>query len=96
MAIGIDSGGVFDSLIDDVSLTLRPHDTVILYTDGITEAIDEQEQEFGRDNLYEAIRTFSKRSRNASEVITGLEQRVKRFVGNHPQNDDITLMVVKV
>jgi phosphoserine phosphatase RsbU/P len=95
MAIGIDSGQVFDSLIEDVSLTLRPQDTVLLYTDGITEAIDEHEQEFGRDNLYEAIRTFSK-SRNASEVINGLEQRVKRFVGNYPQNDDITLMVVKV
>ncbi len=95
MAIGIDSGPVFDNLIADVSLTLRPQDTVVLYTDGITEAIDDQEQEFGRDNLYEAIRTFSK-SRNASEWINGLEQRVKRFVGNHPQNDDITLMVVKV
>ena len=95
MAIGIDSGQVFDNLIEDVSLTLRPQDTVVLYTDGITEAIDGQEQEFGQDNLYEAIRTFSK-SRNASEVINGLEQRVKRFVGSHPQNDDITLMVVKV
>jgi len=95
MAIGIDSGQVFDTLIQDVSLTLRPQDTVVLYTDGITEAIDDQEQEFGRDNLFEAIRTFSK-SRNASEVINGLEQRVKRFVGNHPQSDDITLMVVKV
>ena len=95
MAIGIDSGQFFDNLIADVSLTLRPQDTVVLYTDGITEAIDEQEQEFGRDNLYEAIRTFSK-SRNASEVINGLEQRVKRFIGNYPQNDDITLMVVKV
>lgn len=95
MAIGIDSGQVFDTLIQDVSLTLRAQDSLVLYTDGITEAIDEQEQEFGRDNLYEAIRTFSK-SRNASEVINGLEQRVKRFVGNYPQNDDITLMVVKV
>lgn len=95
MAIGIDSGHVFDTLIEDVSVSLRPQDTVVLYTDGITEAIDEQEQEFGRDNLYEAIRMFSK-SRNASEVINGLEQRVKRFVGNYPQSDDITLMVVKV
>ncbi|MBV9463599.1 MAG: SpoIIE family protein phosphatase [Verrucomicrobiae bacterium] len=95
MAIGIDSGPVFDKLITDVSVKLRPRDTVVFYTDGVTEAIDDQEQEFGRDNLYEAIRTFS-RSGNASEVITGLEQRVKRFVGSHSQSDDITLMVVKV
>lgn len=95
MAIGIDSGPVFDNLLADQSVTLRPNDTVILYTDGITEAIDEQEQEFGRDNLFEAIRAFAK-GRSASDVINGLEQRVKRFVGNHPQNDDITLMVLKV
>ena len=95
MAIGIDGGRIFDSLIADFSVALRPRDTVVLYTDGITEAIDAQDQEFGPENLFEAIRMFSK-SRNASEVINGLEQRVKRFVGSHPQNDDITLMVVKV
>jgi len=95
MAIGIDSGSFFDKLLSDESLTLQPHDTVILYTDGITEAADEQEQEFGRDNLFEAIRTFAK-SQNACEVTSGLEQRVKRFVGNHPQNDDITLLVIQV
>lgn len=94
MALGIDDGEIFDMVLEEKKVTLQKGDAIVLYTDGITEAFDVHGQEFGRSALTEAIHACAAQS--AEGIIRNIEERVRRFVGNHPQSDDITLMVIRV
>jgi len=67
---------------------------VVLYTDGITEAMNAREEMFGEERLYEVIRHVN--GRNSGEILTNILNVVKEFTGDYPQSDDITLMVVRV
>lgn len=93
IAVGIDSGDVFDSVMQDVSVPLQPGDTILLYTDGIKEAVDEDGQEFGRDQIRSALLNVS--GEGAKPLVTNMIERVARFRGNQVQNDDITLVALK-
>jgi sigma-B regulation protein RsbU (phosphoserine phosphatase) len=93
MALGIDNGKVFDSLTEEKQVSLQKGDVMVFYTDGVTEALDDGGQEFGLNQLSEAIHACADQS--AAEITANIEERVHRFVGHHPQNDDITLLVVR-
>ncbi|MCE9612331.1 MAG: SpoIIE family protein phosphatase [Chthoniobacter sp.] len=93
MALGIDSGGVFNRVTSDFSLTLEPNDCLVLYTDGVTEALDAAGDEFGMANVIKAIQASA--ADGAAGIITKLTDDLRAFVGGHPQNDDITLIVIR-
>jgi sigma-B regulation protein RsbU (phosphoserine phosphatase) len=93
MAVGIDSGGVFNRVTNDFSLSLEPDDCLILYTDGVTEALDRQGAEFGMENVIRSI--LASASEGAAGIITKLTDDLRAFVGAHPQHDDITLIVIR-
>jgi len=93
MALGIDSGGVFNRVTNDFSLTLETNDCLVLYTDGVTEALDTEGDEFGMANVIKAIQASA--SDGAAGIITRLTDDLRAFVGNHPQHDDITLIVIR-
>lgn len=93
MALGIDSGTVFDELIQDAIIQMQPRDTVILYTDGINEAVDERGEEFGREHLKEALRTSA--PRGVDVLVKNIVERVQRFSSGQAQNDDITLAALQ-
>ena len=93
MALGIDSGGVFNRVTGDFPLTLEPNDCLILYTDGVTEALDREGTEFGMDNVIRSV--LASASQGAAGIVTKLTDDLRDFVGNHPQQDDITLIVIR-
>ena len=93
MALGIDSGGVFNRVTTDFSLTLEPDDCLVLYTDGVTEALDAAGEEFGMANVIKAIQASA--PDGAAGIITKLTDDLRAFVGSHPQHDDITLIVIR-
>jgi sigma-B regulation protein RsbU (phosphoserine phosphatase) len=93
MALGIDSGGVFNRVTGDFSLTLEPGDCLILYTDGVTEALDKHGEEFGMENVIKSIQASA--PEGAAAMITRLTDDLRAFVGTHPQNDDITLIAIR-
>ncbi len=93
MAIGIDSGGVFNRVTGDFSLTLEPDDCLILYTDGVTEALNSEGDEFGMERLTQSILTNA--ADGAAGIITRLTDDWRRFIGACPQNDDVTLIVIR-
>ncbi len=93
MALGIDSGGVFNRVTADFSLHLEPDDCLILYTDGVTEALDVEGEEFGMENLTRSI--LSSASDGAAGIITRLTDDLRKFVGNQAQHDDITMIVIR-
>jgi sigma-B regulation protein RsbU (phosphoserine phosphatase) len=93
MALGIDRGDVFDEVIKDVTVHLSPLDTVVIYTDGINEALDEEGNEFGQDQLKAVLREAGPQS--VDFLVQTIVDRVQTFSRGHPQSDDITLAVVQ-
>jgi HAMP domain-containing protein len=80
--------------LQEASIDLLPGDTLVLYTDGITEAINDREEAFGLERLVQTVR--SNRTMSAKDLTEKIQNDVMRFAGAQPQFDDITLMVLKV
>ncbi|HVF72121.1 MAG TPA: GAF domain-containing SpoIIE family protein phosphatase [Chthoniobacterales bacterium] len=93
MVLGIDSGSVFDRITGDFALTLNRNDCLLLYTDGVTEALDVNGDEFGPDRMMDCIRASA--PEGAPAIITRLIDELRTFVGAQPQNDDITLIAIR-
>jgi sigma-B regulation protein RsbU (phosphoserine phosphatase) len=93
MALGIDSGDVFDRITGDLSVPLERDDCLVLYTDGVTEMLDANGDEFGPERMVRSVRASV--SEGAQGVIARLTDDVRNFAAGHPQNDDITLIVVR-
>jgi len=93
MVLGIDSGSVFDRLTSDVAVPLERDDCLVLYTDGVTEAIDTEGDEFGVERMIESVRASA--MNGAPAIVTRLIDDVRNFVGSQPQNDDITLIAIR-
>ena len=91
---GIAVGALDDAEYTQVVLQLSPSDVIVLYTDGITEAINDREEMFDVPRFIEIIRKNGDSS--AQEIVDEIIRSVFAFTGSQPQFDDITLMVVKV
>jgi len=72
---------------------LAPGDILVLYTDGICEAIDPQEEEYGRHRLGELCSRL--RGETAGAIGAGIDRDLRRFTAGEPYLDDRTLVVVK-
>lgn len=75
-------------------ITLEKGDIAILYTDGITEAMNNSHEEFGMDRFKDVIR--KNRRESSREISNRILEEVNRFVGTAPQHDDETLLVLKM
>ena len=74
------------------AVTLSPGDTIIFYTDGVTEAMNGEEEQFGLAPLSEFFRTNP--PRNPEETTAAIFEAVNAFAGEAPQSDDITCLVL--
>lgn len=68
---------------------------LLLYTDGVTEAEDKSKDLYGEDRLMEFIQSISAET-SSEEVIDNLFSSIKEFTGDNDQNDDITVLTVKL
>ena len=93
MVVGIDSGDVFDRLTTDVAVSLERNDCILLYTDGITEALDNEGNEFGLERTIGSVQSSAKEG--AQAIVTRLIDDLRNFVGSTPQNDDITMIAIR-
>jgi len=71
---------------------LSPGDLFAIYTDGITEALNQRDEEFGEDRLLDVMTRA--RDLNPSHIITAVFEAVRRFSGDR-QSDDVTLIVAR-
>ncbi|MDD3585924.1 MAG: SpoIIE family protein phosphatase [Thermoguttaceae bacterium] len=90
--------GIPLAAMDDVSYkssqtTLGPGDTLILYTDGVTEAFNTENDMFGDERLYRLVQQTS--SETPRQLRDEVIQTVKDFAGEAPQSDDITILCVQ-
>lgn len=74
------------------SMALAPDDTVVLYTDGVTEAFNHQRELFGDERL---LVSLGHARQNAAETVGGLIEAVRNHAAGAPQSDDITVLAVR-
>lgn len=93
MPLGLVPDEIFSSVTADRTIAFRPGDILVLYTDGITEAPNEDGKEFASERLADAVRALHGRS--VRDVNNGILECVRRFAGTAAQRDDLTLVTAK-
>jgi phosphoserine phosphatase RsbU/P len=91
-ATGVALGIVPDAVYDVLETTLAPGDRLFLYTDGITEAFDAFDNEYGEGRL--EARLIAQRALPPPELIESVREDVLAFCGNMRPRDDMTMMLV--
>ena len=89
---GIALGVAPDLPYDKRAMILSPGDTLVLYTDGVTEAENNASEQFGIDRLREVFAGLP--PRDAHDITTAVFQAVKSFAADAPQFDDITCLTL--
>jgi sigma-B regulation protein RsbU (phosphoserine phosphatase) len=96
--VRLETGGVVMGFVPDFhyseDTTVFDSGTVLLiYSDGITEAMNQQEEEFGEERLFSVLQTHI--DQPAQNIIQYILDAVSLYVGKVPQMDDMTLLVIK-
>jgi len=78
----------------DMKLTVTKGDIIILYTDGLIEALNQDGHQYGIDNLSKTIRENA--SLTAKELATEIKHNVQAFIGSASLHDDQTLVIMKI
>ncbi|MFQ5722627.1 MAG: PP2C family protein-serine/threonine phosphatase [Candidatus Aminicenantales bacterium] len=94
----LSAGGIVLGFMEDYTFKeevvyFNPGDVMVIYSDGITEAMNANDREFGEERL-EAL-VSENLSISSSEIIKKIISTVQSFVGDTPQIDDITLVIIK-
>jgi sigma-B regulation protein RsbU (phosphoserine phosphatase) len=94
----LDTGGPVVGLMEDCvyrqdCVTLAAGDVLVAYTDGISEAMNAADEEWGEERLIDAVRSVGAAS--AGTLIGQLMTSADRFVAGAPQHDDMTVLVVR-
>lgn len=92
MTGGIALGVMPDFEFDQDSITLLPGDTLVFYTDGVTEAMNEEGEEYGMERLCEILVTAP--SIHAQDISDTIFDSIREFAGEAPQSDDITCLTL--
>jgi sigma-B regulation protein RsbU (phosphoserine phosphatase) len=90
---GIPLGYLEDFNYEKYSLKLQPGEMLFFYTDGVSEAMDSNENEFSESRLEKSLSGFN--GSPLEELMLGVISDVKKFTGGIAQSDDITILAVK-
>jgi sigma-B regulation protein RsbU (phosphoserine phosphatase) len=87
--------GVFsDCVYEQETIQLERGDVLVAYTDGVTEALNPEGEEFGECRLERVLAASTRLS--ADEISSAIVERVRQWCGSAPQHDDLTFVVLKV
>jgi serine phosphatase RsbU (regulator of sigma subunit) len=80
--------------VEEVEVELRQGDRLVLYTDGLTDVFSSQQEQFGRERLFELLKTCARQDSN--QICQTVFRSVAAFQGPADQFDDQTMLVVEV
>ncbi|MBP3820278.1 SpoIIE family protein phosphatase [bacterium] len=87
--------GVFENMnFKIVDINLNPGDIILTYTDGVTEALNENDDMYGEDRLKDCLNK-NKDITNIKDIINTIKNDVKQFSGSVSQSDDMTMLIFK-
>ncbi len=93
VGISLPDETLFRKSISLEKIKLKKDDILVIYTDGVTEAMNETREQYGVDRLIATIKKYG--HLHPAQFIESLESDIKAFTGGTPQNDDITVVAIK-
>lgn len=90
---GLPLGILSDAIYGSGSVVLRPGDWLVIFTDGLVEALNYREEEYGETRMLEVLKAGAAGS--PAEMLQRMMADLDLFVGTTPQHDDVTCMLVK-
>ncbi|MCK4537438.1 MAG: anti-sigma factor antagonist [Candidatus Krumholzibacteria bacterium] len=93
VGISLPDDTLFRRSIDVEKIKLKKDDMLLIYTDGVTEAMNGDREQYGEDRLIKLIKENGKYS--PDKFMDLLNEDIKEFTGDFPQNDDITVVAIK-
>jgi len=91
---GLPLGILADAVYEERPVPLATGDVLVLYTDGVTEASNNTEEQYGTKRLEDIVRKL--RDLSAAEIVRSIEHDVEAFTGEVHLNDDLTLVVARL
>jgi serine phosphatase RsbU (regulator of sigma subunit) len=86
--------GLFEhAIFEEEALTLSPGDVIVSFSDGVTEAMNIEGEEFGDDHLVDLVQSY--RDKTPEALLEALMADVRTFCGEATQSDDITVVLVR-
>jgi sigma-B regulation protein RsbU (phosphoserine phosphatase) len=90
----LENSEIFKNNLEESTLTYQAGDIFLLATDGITEAFNSSNEEFGEDRLMTALKGSANQS--AGEICSHIMDELEKYQGQRDPHDDSTLVVIKV
>ncbi|HNH30126.1 MAG TPA: PP2C family protein-serine/threonine phosphatase [bacterium] len=94
MAIGLTQNDTFAEKLKETTIAFSSGDVFVFFTDGFSEAMNKHGEEFGEARLQQTLLNVS--GQNSSAMIDALQKEIRSFVGQHPQHDDMTMIVIRI
>lgn len=95
MALGLAPSAQFATSLDETTIPLEVGDTILLYTDGFSEALNREGDEFGDDALLQAARRHAD-APTAQDLLDAIRNEVDAFTTDAGQHDDMTMIVMRI
>ncbi len=93
VGISLPDETLFRRSISLEKVRLKKDDMLVIYTDGVTEAMNEKREQYGEDRLVQMVKDHGQLS--PSDFIAKLDGDIKGFTAGYPQSDDITVVAIK-
>ena len=94
LPLGVRTTSLFNTSLEEITLEYLPGDRFLLYSDGLSEAMNGSYEEFGEDRLFDFLRSVN--GTTPEELNRKLLEEIQMFRGNAEQNDDVTVVVMEM
>jgi serine phosphatase RsbU (regulator of sigma subunit) len=94
LGLGLDGGDTFERVLEEMEVPLAAGDVFVFFTDGISEAMNARGELFGEDRLRDLLQQDGVPS--SEDLRDRVLEGVRRFVGEAPQHDDMTMVVLRI
>jgi hypothetical protein len=94
LGLKIDNGETFERLLQEDTIPLSPGDLYLFFTDGISEAMNSRDECFGEHRLGQLVESHAHLP--PDELRERVLREISTFVGDAPQHDDMTMILLKV
>ncbi len=94
IALGFDKGPVFERTVKEEKVALNPGDRVVMYTDGVVEAMNADNQEFGDKRFHQLVKQLG--TRDSNQMLNLVIKAIDDYRGDAPQSDDITIVTLRL
>ncbi|MCH8288096.1 MAG: SpoIIE family protein phosphatase [Candidatus Marinimicrobia bacterium] len=94
IGLGMDRGKIFDEVIEEKEQKLKSGELYYFYTDGVSDAMNEDQEEFGEENIKKSL--INSYELSSEETKANLITDIWTHIGNQSVHDDVTMIIMKI